>query len=244
MIITGAAGTGKSRIIHTAQDFLSRRNESYRFRLTSFTGIAAQNIEGITLHSALSLSALKTHNISATIRETLMKLWANVDFLFIDEYSMIGCRMLYKIHLALTIAKESSKPFGGINVIFAGDFCQLPAVGDIRLYANFCKWKQTTHESQNLDAIYGRLLWLSIPNVIVLQRVERQTGVGASQLISLLSRLREGKCTRNDYEFLCTHLAKNLALTSDISAWKDAPIIISKNATKDVLNIAATQAFA
>ena len=244
MIITGAAGTGKSRIIHAAQDFLSCRNEAYRFRLTSFTGIAAQNIEGVTLHSALSLSTLKSRNISPGVRKTLIKLWANIDFLFIDEYSMIGCHMLYKIHLALTVAKECSKPFGGINIIFAGDFCQLPAVGDTRLYTSFRKCGTTTHESRNLDNVYGRLLWLSIRNIIVFQTVERQRGTGASELISLLSRLREGRCTKLDYEFLCTRLAKNLVSTADVSQWKDAPIIVTENATKDALNIAATQAYA
>ncbi len=33
------------------------------------------------------------------------------------------------------IAKENDTPFGGVNVVFAGDFCQLPPVGGTRLYA-------------------------------------------------------------------------------------------------------------
>lgn len=75
MIITGAAGTGKSRIIHAAQNFLVKRNEAYRFQLSSFTGIAAQNIKGVNLHSALSLSAIKGSNLSSTTRENLVKMW-------------------------------------------------------------------------------------------------------------------------------------------------------------------------
>ena len=187
LIITGAAGTGKSRIIHAAQDFLSCRKETYRFRLLSFTGIAAQNINGVTLHSALALLALRGQQLRSTTQQNLIKMWSNVDFLFIDEYSMIGCQMLHKIHLALTIAKECSKPFGGINIIFAGDFCQLPAVRETRLYTKFSKWRHPGNESANLENVYGRLLWLSISNVIVLQTVERQRGAGANELISLLS---------------------------------------------------------
>lgn len=152
--------------------------------------------------------------------------------------------MLYKIHLALTVAKECNKPFGGINIIFAGDFCQLPAVGKTRLYTSFSNQGRTSSESRKLDDVYGRLLWLSIPNIIILQTVECQRGTGASELISLLTRMCEGKCTKSDYKFLSTRLAKRLALTTDISAWKDAPIIISENATKDSLNVAATEAFA
>lgn len=200
MILTGTAGTGKSRIIHATQDFLARRNESYRFRLASYTGIAAQNIDGVTLHSALGLSALRAGKLPVKTRQNLIDKWSDVDFLFIDEYSMIGCRMLYKIHLALTIAKECSKPFGGINIIFAGDFCQLPVVGETRLYAKF--GSRRLNELHNLDAMYGKLLWLSIRNVIVLQTVERQRGSGSTEIILLLSHLREGKCTTDDYDFV------------------------------------------
>ena len=48
-----------------------------------------------------------------------------VDYLFIDEVSMIGCEMLHNISRALTEAKGSMMAFGGVNVIFAGDFAQL-----------------------------------------------------------------------------------------------------------------------
>ena len=242
MIITGAAGTGKSRIIRAAQDFFTCRNEGQRFRLASFTGIVAQNIEGVTLHSALALSAFSGERLASTTRNTLIRMWQNVDILFIDEYSMIGCRFLYKIHLALTMAKECSKPFGGVNIIFAGDFCQLPAVGETRLYAKFNNGQRS--ESKNLHAIYGRLLWLSIPNVIILQSVERQRGSGSTELILLLSRLCKGNCTAVDYEFLSTRLAPTLSQKTDMSSWQDAPIIVSENATKDALNVAATEAFA
>ena len=242
LIITGAAGTGKSRIIHAAHDFLSQKNQSYRFRLASFTGIAAQNIDGLTLHSALALSAFRGTQLPTKTRQTLIQMWANVDFLFVDEYSMIGCRMLYKIHLALTIAKESSLPFGGVNMIFAGDFCQLPAVGETRLYAKFSQKRMS--EITKLQSVYGKLLWLSIRNVVVLETVERQQGSGAGELISLLSRLREGKCIKSDYDFLCSRLAQRLASSENMTDWNDAPIIVSENATKDALNFAATEAFA
>ena len=244
LIITGAAGTGKSRIIHAAQHFLAKKNQSYRFRLASFTGIAAQNIEGVTIHSALALSAFRGEKMPPNTAATLIKRWADVDFLFIDEYSMIGCQMLYKIHLALTIAKECSKPFGGINVIFAGDFAQLPAVGDTRLYTKFGDKRSTGNEKAHTTAMYGKLLWLSIRNIVILQSVERQRGTGAEALISLLDRLRMGKCTNEDYNFLCGRLANRLKSSQNIYNWKNAPIIVSENATKDALNMSAAEAFA
>jgi len=59
-------------------------------------------------------------------------MWHGIDYLFINEVSMISCKFMLKIHQALCIAKENNKPFGGINIIFAGDFAQLPPVANTR----------------------------------------------------------------------------------------------------------------
>ena len=234
LIITGAAGTGKSRIIHAACDFLSRRNQLYRIPLLSYTGIAAQNINGVTLHSALSLSTSAQKKMSTKTRQDLIKMWTNVDFLFIDEYSMVGCHMLYRIHRALVAAKESSKPFGGVNIIFAGDFAQLPAVGETRLYAKLAEQhtsrkRNTTKLSSHLENIYGKLLWLSVRNVIRLQTVERQQGADADKLISLLARLREGRCTDSDYDLLSERVASKVFLTENVDNWRCTPMIVCEN---------------
>jgi hypothetical protein len=57
MYLAGPAGTGKSRVINALKDFFMRRNhKGCCFRLASYMGIAARNISGMTLHSALSLN--------------------------------------------------------------------------------------------------------------------------------------------------------------------------------------------
>jgi len=48
----------------------------------------------------------------------LVAMWEGVDYLFIDEVSMIGCNFLLQISEALTAAKGNSSLFGGINIIF------------------------------------------------------------------------------------------------------------------------------
>ncbi|KAI1781880.1 hypothetical protein LXA43DRAFT_838977, partial [Ganoderma leucocontextum] len=55
MYLGGVGGTGKSRVIHALTDFFRKRNEGRRLRLASYTGIAALNIGGVTLHAALNL---------------------------------------------------------------------------------------------------------------------------------------------------------------------------------------------
>ncbi len=59
-----------------------------------------------------------------------------VKYIFIDEVSMISCFDLYKISAQLAqLRNETDEPFGGLNMIFAGDFAQLPPVGkSISLY--------------------------------------------------------------------------------------------------------------
>lgn len=140
MFLSGAGGTGKSRVINTLVDFFRIRNESRRLRLCSFTGVAAQNIGGMTLHTALSLhqrTTSRTGTTSGTYNQQseLSQMWEKVDYLFIDEVSMIGCDLMLTIHDALVDAKGNTAPFGGINIIFAGDFAQLPPVCASRLFS-------------------------------------------------------------------------------------------------------------
>ncbi|KAJ7611288.1 hypothetical protein FB45DRAFT_760671, partial [Roridomyces roridus] len=56
MLLTGPGGTGKSRVIDALRDLFQLRGESRRLRLAAYTGVAARNISGMTLHSALCLN--------------------------------------------------------------------------------------------------------------------------------------------------------------------------------------------
>ncbi|KAJ7162717.1 hypothetical protein C8R43DRAFT_817766, partial [Mycena crocata] len=55
MYLGGAGGTGKSRVIDALTEFFTKTGQDRRFRLSSFTGVAARNISGMTLHAALML---------------------------------------------------------------------------------------------------------------------------------------------------------------------------------------------
>ncbi|KAK0229870.1 hypothetical protein EDD85DRAFT_751977, partial [Armillaria nabsnona] len=56
MFLSGPGGTGKSTVINAIWTYFISRGQERRFRLTSYTGIAACNISGMTLHSALMLN--------------------------------------------------------------------------------------------------------------------------------------------------------------------------------------------
>ncbi|KAJ3840148.1 hypothetical protein EV361DRAFT_801831, partial [Lentinula raphanica] len=101
MFIGGPGGTGKSYVIGCLNQFFQVTNQCRRFRLCSYTGVAANNINGMTLHSALNFGSVNTIKTNSVSHRDLIAMWEGVDYLFIDEVSMIGCAFLYRISLAL-----------------------------------------------------------------------------------------------------------------------------------------------
>ncbi|KAJ3741634.1 hypothetical protein EV360DRAFT_15386, partial [Lentinula raphanica] len=154
---------------------------------------------------------------------------------------MIGCAFLYRISQALSLAKENNEPFGGINVIFAGDFAQLSPVGDASLCSQVKTERVSTTAGQNI--VFGKLLWLSVQTVILLSEVKRQQGTQNARFVTLLSRLRSGACNDDDFDLLNTRLASNLNLNWSDERWSKAPLIVCNNETKDALNERMTSAF-
>ena len=243
MHLGGPGGTGKSRVVNALREFFDLRGEARRFRLAAYTGVAARNIGGATLHSLLQLNELGRKSSAKTKRE-LAAMWEGVDYLFIDEVSMIGCEFLHNISSALTEAKGMTVAFGGVNVIFAGDFAQLPPIGDVRLYKNVDTGKASMGSGNRAQAkVLGRLLWLSVDTVVILHETMRQAGSENVSFVGLLHRLREGLCTRADYALLANRCLENLSVAVS-DEWKMAPVIVSNNAVRDAINVRATEAFA
>ncbi len=56
------------------------------------------------------------------------------EHLIIDEVSFVWQWVLNRVHQSLVIAKNSNSNFDGINILFCGDFCQLPPVNEEALY--------------------------------------------------------------------------------------------------------------
>jgi len=248
MFLSGAGGTGKSRVIDALSDFFAQRGQARRMRLCAFTGVAARNIKGMTLHSALSLSqrANKKEKLNSLhTNRDLIAMWEGVDYLIIDEVSMIGCQLMCNISKALSEAKsQNNSPFGGVNIIFAGDFAQLPPVGESKLYSHIrdSTFRSATKICEN--NVFGKLLWLSVQTVVVLHEIKRQQGTANQPFVDLLSRLRRGECTYLDYQLLQSRI-----MTVNRPNWHDikmrqAPIIVSENVIKDKLNEKGATMFA
>ncbi|KAJ7136456.1 hypothetical protein C8R43DRAFT_859128, partial [Mycena crocata] len=142
---------------------------------------------------------------------------------------MVGCALLHDISHALSVAKGNDLAFGGINIVFAGDFAQLPPVCQVKLYAHLEKKaiaKAATKSGQKV--VFGKLLWLTVDTVVMLSENMRQSGPENAPFVDLLGRLRDA----------------NVDVDWRSEKWRSAPIIVATNAVKDALNIKKAYDFA
>ena len=131
VLLTGPAGTGKSHLIKAFQDWV-KQTTRYNIAVTSTTGTSALLIGGVTLHSwaGIGLGKEKAPELTATIlkKHWLRKRWNDVNILIIDEISMMDPDLFDKLDYVAKVVRNSSLPFGGIQLILTGDFCQLKPV--------------------------------------------------------------------------------------------------------------------
>jgi len=173
MYLGGMGGTGKSQVIKALIAFFDRCNEAHGIMILALTGTAAALLNGSTYHSALGMQSKsrQNHNEHSTMTQVQSQL-DGVDYIFIDEVSMISCYELYKISAQLAKARNSmDSPFGGMNMIFAGDFAQLMPVQGQALYnGNVGLSVDASMSERGQQSAIGRALWHQVTTVVILQK--------------------------------------------------------------------------
>src|SRR5882762_4716898 len=120
------AGNGKNQGIKGLAHIFLFKKKTYIFFFFFFTRSTAALISGSTYHSILGINGYKPNESMSNLSDVRSRL-KNVEYIFIDEVSMLDCSNMYNISSQMSLALQiSSEPFGGKNMIFAGDFAQLP----------------------------------------------------------------------------------------------------------------------
>jgi len=151
------------------------------------TGVAAFQIGGTTLHSFAGIAtgqAVISKCVELAKRKTVAQQWRKCKHLIVDEISMVDGEYFKKLEAVARSVKGNDRPFGGIQLIFTGDFLQLPPV---------VKGKDRRFAFET--SAWGRCNLLNI-NLTVVKRQSDQ------RLVELLNRVREGKCTTEDAKLL------------------------------------------
>eukprot|EP01132_Coremiostelium_polycephalum_P006274 gene6274-7817_t len=188
IFFTGSAGTGKSFLLKEMVRVLKLMYPD-QVHVTASTGIAACNIGGVTVHSFAGIG-IGDEPPSFHIRKIMannkaLTRWTTTKVLIIDEVSMISKQLFDRLEEVARGVRKNQKPFGGVQLILSGDFCQLPPVS---------KNKVITEDDEE-DSIYcfRSLYWNDIINhSIQLRKVFRQKD---TSFINILNQLRFGTVT-------------------------------------------------
>ena len=243
MYIGGMAGTGKSQVLRALSELFSRRKELYRLIILAPTGSAAALLGGSTYHSVLGINSDGDGDRpSNTQMSQLKSKLLGVQYIFLDEVSMLSCKEMYLVSARLArILNNPDTPFGGMNMIFAGDFAQLPpAIGGehASLYSRTVGRNPTSLYDQ--QAAIGKALWHQVTTVVILRQNMRQCTDSDedSQFREALSNMRYKACTAADITFLKSRVSSNLPNRPSVTdaRFRNVSIITCLNSLKDEIN--------
>lgn len=132
IFVTGPGGTGKTKLIQYFVSYAESINKNCQ--VCALTGCAALllNCGARTIHSWSGIKLAKgdkENTISNVLsNRNVLKSWSKVDILIIDEVSMMSKKIFEILEEIARLSRRNSSPFGGIQVVFTGDFFQLPPV--------------------------------------------------------------------------------------------------------------------
>lgn len=193
LFITGPGGTGKTKLIHHLVENAKTAGKPYQ--VCAMTGCAAilLSCNARTIHS---WSGIKTARgpeetvVAAVLRnKRTVAIWRKIKILIVDEVSMMSEKIFNILNEIGKKSRKSILPFGGIQVVFTGDFYQLPpvpAAGEPTT-EKFC------FESVNWHNVFP------LKNHIQLVTMFRQTD---PLYIDILQQIRVGELTEENKKIL------------------------------------------
>lgn len=162
VFITGPGGTGKSYLIKAIVATMPKERHT---AVVALTGCAALLLGcgAKTLHSwaGIGLGKESADALVAAIKKKTWKPalrnWLRTKTLIIDECSMMQPELLEKLDIIGRRIRGSVAPFGGMQVLFFGDFYQLPPVDRTAVGTKFlfqsAQWPEIVDKTIQLTEI-------------------------------------------------------------------------------------------
>jgi ATP-dependent DNA helicase PIF1 len=201
IFITGPGGTGKTALIKYIQKDATIKG--FNIQVCALTGCAAVLLEckAKTLHSwagiGLGTASLDQLITKITKNRYAKDNWKSTDILVVDEVSMMSHKLFELLDAIGKTIRKNSRPFGGIQLIFSGDFYQLPPVGD-------------NSEPETTRFCFESPLWFQTfpkENHIQLTKIFRQSDPIYQKI---LNQIREGKLKRSSNEALLHNVGRQI----------------------------------
>ncbi|XP_066599997.1 uncharacterized protein [Prorops nasuta] len=204
LYVSGEGGTGKSFLIKAIRCWIKKIMKKDVI-VSAPTGIAAFNIDGLTIHRVFQLPVehgrtAKYTELSDVAIKVIREELKNVTLIIIDEISMISNVTLMYIHLRLVEIFNTKDLdngwFGGKHILFFGDLLQLPPVRDKQPFI-----KLSNVDIENYIGTLGSYdLWTNLFSYDELTINMRQKADNTYK--DILSRIRIGTVQDSDTKIL------------------------------------------
>ncbi|HRH26328.1 MAG TPA: helix-turn-helix domain-containing protein [Candidatus Paceibacterota bacterium] len=242
VFLTGEPGAGKS---HTINEYVSYlREHAIEPAITASTGIAATHISGMTIHSWSGIGIKKNLNQYEIDRiaslEYISRRITKAKVLIIDEISMLPPEALNDVDKVCREVRKNESPFGGLQVVFVGDFFQLPPISKKEVEQK-ARAQTSLHEedysqdpsdvdTREMPAVfaYQSEAWLHAkPLICYLSEQHRQDD---REFLSLLAAIRSNSFEEGHLEYLESRRTDRDKLPENVTK------LFSKNFDVDTVN--------